>query len=326
MQRRHLMRALAVAPGLTPAMALAQSGFPQRPLTFLVPFSAGSGTDILARLVAPATAQALGTTAIIDNRGGAGGTIAVGMALRARPDGHTLVVSGTSTVPINRALYTSLGYDPHRELAPVAVAVTAPNALVVNATGPIRDLEALIAALRRRDNQTRYWSTGNGTSQHLSGVQLVRAVGGEAQHIPYRGPSEALAGLLAGDTEWGFSALPAVVPLARDGRLKILAATGMQPVSGFPEVPNLARIGMTGFAETDIFVGLSVQRAVPPEVLAALRQAYRTAAAQPGMSDRLAATGFTPAPPMSDTELEAFTDRQVAFWAELVRESGARIE
>ena len=321
MQRRHLMLALAATPGL----AQAQAAFPQRPLTFLVPFSAGSGTDILARLVAPATAQALGTTAIIDNRGGAGGTIAVGMALRARPDGHTLVVSGTSTVPINRALYTNLGYDPHRELAPVAVAVTAPNALVVRADGPIRDLEGLIAALKATP-PTRYWSTGNGTSQHLSGVQLIKAVGGEAQHIPYRGPSEALAGLLAGDTEWGFSALPAVVPLARDGRLKILAATGMQPVAGFPDVPNLARIGMPGFAETDVFVGLSVQRAVPPEILAALRQAYRTGAAQPGMAERLAATGFTPAPPMSDAELEAFTDRQMAFWAELVRESGARID
>lgn len=321
MQRRHLMMAMAATPGL----AHAQAGFPQRPLTFLVPFSAGSGTDILARLVGPATAQALGTTAIIDNRGGAGGTIAVGMGLRARPDGHTLVVSGTSTVPINRALYTNLGYDPHRELAPVAVAVTAPNALVVKADGPIRDLEALLAALRRSP-PTRYWSTGNGTSQHLSGVQLIKAVGGEAQHIPYRGPAEALAGLLAGDTEWGFSALPAVVPLARDGRLKILAATGMQPVAGFPDVPNLAKIGMPGFAETDVFVGLSVQRAVPPEILAALRQAYRTGAAQPGMAERLAATGFTPAPAMSDAELEAFTDRQVAFWAELVRESGARID
>lgn len=322
MLRRHLVTGLAIAP----ALARAQAGFPQRPLTFLVPFSAGSGTDILARLVGPATAQALGQTAIIDNRGGAGGTIAVGMALRARPDGHTLVVSGTSTVPINRALYTNLGYDPHRELAPVAVAVTAPNALVVNANGPIRDLEGLLTALRRRDRPTRYWSTGNGTSQHLSGVQLLRAVGGEAQHIPYRGPSEALAGLLAGDTEWGFSALPAVVPLARDGRLRILAATGMQPVAGFPEVPNLARIGMGGFAETDVFVGLSVQRAVPPEVLARLRQAYRDGMAQPGMAERIAATGFTPAPPMSDAELEAYTDRQVAFWAELVRESGARID
>ncbi|WP_421991233.1 Bug family tripartite tricarboxylate transporter substrate binding protein [Roseococcus sp.] len=322
MLRRHLALGLAAVP----VLARAQTGFPQRPLTFLVPFSAGSGTDILARLVAPATAQALGQTAIIDNRGGAGGTIAVGMALRARPDGHTLVVSGTSTVPINRALYANLGYDPHRELAPVAVAVTAPNALVVRADGPIRDLEQLIAALRRRDRPTRYWSTGNGTSQHLSGVQLIRAAGGEAQHIPYRGPSEGLAGLLAGDTEWGFSALPAVVPLARDGRLKILAATGMQPVAGFAEVPNLAKIGMPGFAETDVFIGLSVQRAAPPEVLARLRQAYREGAAQPGMAERLAATGFTPAPPMSDAELEAFTDRQVAFWADLVRESGAKID
>jgi tripartite-type tricarboxylate transporter receptor subunit TctC len=306
--------------------ARAQGGFPQRPLTFIVPFSAGSGTDILARLIGPATAQHLGTTAIIDNRGGAGGTIAVGMALRARPDGHTLVVSGTSTVPINRALYANLGYDPHRDLAPVGVAVTAPNVLVVRGDGPYRDLEALIAALRRREQPTRYWSTGNGTSQHLSAVQLLRAVGGEAQHVPYRGPAEGVAGLLAGDTDWGFSALPAVVALAEDNRLRILGATGTLPVPGFASVPNLARIGMPGFAETDVFVGLSAPRAIPAETLAALRQAFRRAQAEPGMAQRLTATGFAPAAPMSDRELEAFTDRQVAFWAELVRDSGARVE
>jgi tripartite-type tricarboxylate transporter receptor subunit TctC len=309
-----------------PGIARAQTGFPQRPLTFIVPFSAGSGTDILARLIGPATAQHLGTSAIIDNRGGAGGTIAVGMALRARPDGHTLVVSGTSTVPINRALYANLGYDPHRDLAPVGVAVTAPNALVVRGDGPYRDLEALIAALRRREQQTRYWSTGNGTSQHLSAVQLLRAVGGEAQHIPYRGPAEGVAGLLAGDTDWGFSALPAVVALAEDNRLRILGATGTLPVPGFPNVPSLARLGMPGFAETDVFVGLSAPRAIPAEALAALRQAFRRAQAEPGMAARLTATGFAPAAPMNDAELEAFTDRQVAFWAELVRESGARVD
>jgi tripartite-type tricarboxylate transporter receptor subunit TctC len=322
MRRRPLMLA-----GLAlPAVARAQGGFPQRPLTFIVPFSAGSGTDILARLIGPATAQHLGTTAIIDNRGGAGGTIAVGMVLRARPDGHTLVVSGTSTVPINRALYANLGYDPHRDLAPVGVAVTAPNALVVRGDGPYRDLEALIAALRRREPPTRYWSTGNGTSQHLSAVQLLRAVGGEAQHIPYRGPAEGVAGLLAGDTDWGFSALPAVVALAAENRLRILGATGTLPVPGFPHVPSLARLGMPGFAETDVFVGLSAPRAIPPEALAAPRQAFRRAQAEPGMAARLTATGFAPAAAMNDAELEAFTDRQVAFWAELVRESGARVD
>lgn len=324
MRRRSLM--LAGLAWSQASAAHAQSGFPQRPLTFIVPFSAGSGTDILARLIGPATAQHLGTTAIIDNRGGAGGTIAVGMALRARPDGHTLVVSGTSTVPINRALYANLGYDPHRDLAPVGVAVTAPNALVVRGDGPYRDLEALIAALRRREQPTRYWSTGNGTSQHLSAVQLLKAVGGEAQHVPYRGPAEGVAGLLAGDTDWGFSALPAVVALAEDNRLRILGATGTLPVPGFPAVPNLARIGMPGFAETDVFVGLSAPRAIPPEALAALRQAFRRAQAEPGMAGRLTATGFAPAAAMNDAELEAFTDRQVAFWAELVRESGARVD
>ncbi len=324
MRRRGCLIGLAALPAVAFAQPPPGEWVPQRPVTLLVPFSAGSGSDILARIMAPALSAQLGVPAVVENRGGAGGTLAAAAVLRGRPDGHTLLVSGTSTVPINRALYRNLGFDPHSDFATVGVATTAPNALVVAANGPFRDLGSLIAALRDPARRTRHWSTGNGTSQHLSGVQLLRAVGGTAERVPYRGPAEGVAGLLAGDTEWGFSALPAVVGLARGGSLRVLGITGTRAHPALPEAPTFASQGLETFAETDVWNGLSVARAVPTEVLGALRRAFRQA--QPTMAERIAATGFTPAAPMDPAALEAFTDRQVAFWAELVREAGARIE
>lgn len=322
--RRRLTGCLVLSPIAVFAQGSDPNWRPQRPITFVVPFSAGSGTDMLARIMAPSVAAELGVNVVVENRGGAGGTLATAAVVRGRPDGYTLVVSGTSTVPINRTLYPNLGFDPHRDLAPVGVAVTTPNALVVRADSPFRSVEDLIAALRDPARPTRHWSTGNGTSQHLSGVQLLRAVGGNAEHIPYRGPSEGVAGLLAGDTEWGFSALPAIAGLARDGRIRILGITGTQQDPSLPNTPTLASRGLSTFSETDVWIGLAVPRPAPPEVIATLRAAFSRA--QPAMAARLTSAGFTPAAAMDPVELELFVDKQVSFWEQLVTQAGARIE
>lgn len=323
MHRRSLLALPAgfITSGAAIRAARAQPGFPPRPVTLVVAFSAGSTNDILARMLAAEVGPILGQPMPVDTRPGAGGTLAVAGVARGRADGMTLVVVSTSTIPINRALYRNLSYDPHQDLAPVSISASTPNALVVRADSPLR---------RPADLATtpglRHFSPGNGTSQHLSCAQVLRAAGGTSEHIPYRGPAEGIAGLLSGDTEWGFSAVPSILGLVRDGRLRVLGLTGTAAPASLPGAPTLASLGLPGFEETDVWYGVAAPAGTPPEALAVLRQAFAGALAQPALQARLTAAGFYPVPPMDGQAMEGFIARQVAFWADLVKASGATID
>lgn len=319
MRRRPLLALPMLAAPIRRAMA--QDGFPPRPVTLVVAFSAGSTNDILARMLAAEVAPRLGQPMPVDTRPGAGGTLAVAGVARGRADGLTLVLVSTSTIPINRALYRTLSYDPHRDLAPVSISASTPNALIVRADSPLRG----VAGLPGRPG-LRHFSPGNGTSQHLSCVQVLRATGAASEHIPYRGPSEGIAGLLAGDTEWGFSAVPSILGLVRDGQVRVLGVTGRAAPASLPGVPTLAGLGLAGFEETDVWYGVAAPAATPPEALAILRRAFAEALAQPGLQARLVAAGFYPVPPVDGAAMDGFLARQVAFWADLVRASGATID
>ena len=327
MRRRGILAAALAALPAGTGVALAQPGFPQRPVTLVVAFSAGSTNDILARMLAAEVAPRLGQAMPVDNRPGAGGTVGAGSVARGRADGHTVVLVSTSTIPINRALYRSLPYDPARDLVPVSISASTPNALIVPGSSPFRTLDAFLA--RGRDPgqpPLRYFSPGNGTSQHLSAVQVLKAGGIRSEHIPYRGPNEGITGLVAGETDWGFSAVPSIVGLARDGRVRVLGVTGTAAPPTLPEARPFAAQGLAGFEETDVWYGVAAARETPPEALAALRRAFAEALAQPALREKLAAAGFYPVPPMDGAAMEAFLARQVAFWAELVRESGATVD
>jgi len=314
-------RPLLAAPLLLAAGGAAAQGFPARPVTLVVAFSAGSTNDILARMLTAEVAPRLGQPMPVDTRPGAGGTLAVAGVARGRADGHTLVLVSTSTIPINRALYRNLSYDPHADLAPVSISASTPNALVVRADAPAADVAALMRA-----PGLRHFSPGNGTSQHLSCVQVLRATGGRSEHIPYRGPNEGIAGLLAGDTEWGFAAVPSILGLARDGRVRVLGVTGTAAPPTLPGAPLLSALGLPGFEETDVWYGVAAPKDTPAEALALLRRAFAAALAEPALQARLAAAGFYPVPPMDGPAMEGFVARQVAFWADLVQLSGATID
>lgn len=309
------------------AAQTAAGGF-ARPVILLVPYSAGSTNDILARMLAPAIGARLGQPVPVDNRAGAGGTVGIAQVARGgRADAHVLGIVSTSTIPINRALYRGLAYDPERDLTVLAVAASTPNALIVSGAGPFRSMAEFLAAGRDAGRPPlRYFSPGNGTSQHLSCLQFARAAGLRTEHVPYRGPSEGITGLIAGETDWGFSAVPSIAGMARDGRMRVLGTTGTRPAAALLEVPTFAAQGFSGFEETDVWYGVAVARDTPAEAAAVLRDAVAAALAAPGMRERLAAAGFYPIAAMTPAETEAFVGRQVAFWAELVRESGARID
>ncbi len=322
MHRRFLL----AAPFLASA-AKAQPGFPDRPLLLVVPFSAGSVNDLLGRLLANAASGPLRQTVTVENRPGAGGSLGIQQVARSKPDGLTLAFVSASTIPINRALFRNLAYDPQRDLAPVVIAASTPNALVVPGTSPFRSMAELIAAGRDAARPPlRYFSPGNGTTQHLSAVQVVNATGIRAEHIPYRGPAEGLTALLANEIEWGFAAVPSTVPLVREGRLRVLGVTGTASPPTLPEVKPFAALGLPGFEETNVWYGIAAPAGTPPAALAVLRQAFRAALDEPAFAQRLADAGFYPTAAMDGAAMEGFIDRQVAFWAGLVRASGATVD
>jgi len=323
--RRTLLGGLAALGSA--GTARAQSGaLPAGTVSIVVPYGAGSTNDIIARLVAPELSTLLGHTVVIDNRPGAGGTLGIGQVVRARPDGLTLALVSASSIPINKALYRNIPFDPARDLSLLAIAGSTPNALIVSAESGITSLAELIARAKRPgEPPIRHFSPGNGTSQHLSCAQLAKLAGITVENVPYRGPSDGVAGLLAGDVLFGFASVPSVAGLLRDGRLRALGTTGPRP-SSLAGVPTLVSLGYPGFADTDIWYGFAGQRELPAATQALLRTAFDRALAQDGLKERLQRAGFDPVPPRSAAELDAFVVTQVDFWADLVRSSGTTLD
>ena len=325
---RRQALALAAAAGFA-GQAQAQGGaraLPAGTITLVVPYGAGSTNDILARLLAPEIGAQLGQAMVVDNRAGAGGTLGIGQVIRARPDGLTLALVSASSIPINQALYRNLPFDAARDLALIGIAGSSPNVLIVSADSGITSLAELLAQARRPGQPPmRHFSPGNGTSQHLSCAQLASLTGIPVENVVYRGPAEALTGLMAREVVFGFASIPSIVGLLRDGRLRALGTTGPQP-SSLQGVPTLMSLGYPGFADTDVWYGIATQRAVPPAAQAELRGAFDRALALPGLRERLARAGFDPAAPISAERADAFLTSQASFWGNLVRSTGVTMD
>lgn len=320
MGRRAVLATLAT--GLS-APALAQ--LPPGTVTIVVPYGAGSTNDIIARLVAPELAALLGQAVVVDNRPGAGGTVGIGQVVRARADGLTLALVSASSIPLNRALYRNLTFDPAAELRLLVIAGSTPNALIVSADSGITSLAELVAAGKRPGQTLRHFSPGNGTSQHLSCAQLATLTGMTVENIPYRGPAEGITGLMAGETNFGFASVPSVVGLIRDGKLRALGTTGPRP-SSLAGVPTLVSLGYPGFADTDVWYGFAGPKAMPEAVQTTLRDAFGRALTNDGLKERLQRAGFDAVPPSTPAQLDTFVQTQVRFWAELVTSSGATVD
>jgi tripartite-type tricarboxylate transporter receptor subunit TctC len=323
--RRSVLSLLAASVAASTASAQsADKNFPTRRLTLTVPYGAGSTNDIFARIIAEGLSAELKQSVIVENKPGAGGTLGIGQVTRAPADGYTLALISTSSIPINRALYQNLPYDPVRDLTPIGVPCTTPNALIVSADQNINTVAELVAKAKTM-SPPRYNSAGSGTSQHLSGVLFSRLAGLNAEHVPYRG-QEGITGMLGGQTLFGFASIPSVVGLAKAGKLKMLGVSGQKASSAFPEVPTLVSQGFPDFAYGEIWYGVAVQTTVPAPIRKTLTDAMTAAAARPEIREHLAKAGFDIAPPMTDAELKAFIDKQVAFWGGLVRDSGAKAD
>lgn len=246
LSRRTLLVLSLTAAACGAAQAQAQ-GYPNKPITWVVPFAAGGSTDVVARAVAQQLQVALKQTVVVDNRAGAGGVIGVTAVAKAAPDGYTLLGGTISTHAINATLYKKLPYDPVQDFEPVSLIAYVPNALMVNPALGVNSVQELVAWIKAHPKEASYASSGAGTSTHLTGALLADTLGVPMTHVPYKGSPQALQDVVAGNVPFLFDQLTAGLPLAKGGKLKVLAVTSQKRNVLAPEVPTMAEAGMPGF-------------------------------------------------------------------------------
>jgi tripartite-type tricarboxylate transporter receptor subunit TctC len=285
-----IMTAGMAALSAAPAPACAQTSYPTRTITMIVPFAAGGPTDIIARILAQSLSQSLGQSVIIDNRAGGGGNLGIAMVARANPDGHTLLLTSTA-IAVNPGLFESLPYDPIKDFAPISELVNAPNVLFVKPDSGITSIADLVAKAKAEPNKYNYASPGVGTKSHLTGELLKLCAGINIQHIPYRGGGPATQALVAGTVQVGSVALAPVEPLIKSGTVKALAVTGANRWWSLPDVPTMIESGFPGFV-SDTFNALFAPAGTPPDVLALLVRETRAAMAKPEAQEAARRAGY----------------------------------
>src|SRR5262245_58432489 len=225
----------------------AQDGYPERPVTLVVPFPAGGSTDLVARVMAEKMSELLGQQVVVENKGGAGGNIGANSVAKSDPDGYTILMGTVATHALNPALYKKMPYDPVADFAPISLLVNVPNVLVVNPGLPVKSVQELIALLKAHPGEYSYASSGNGTPLHLSGELFKSMTGVDMVHIPYKGAGPALTDLLGGHVMIMFDNLPSSTGYIKDGRLRGLAVTTTKRADSMPGLPTMAEAGVPGY-------------------------------------------------------------------------------
>lgn len=319
-RRRELVAAAPLAlVGLRPANAQWR---PTRPITIVVPFAAGSGTDSVARLTAGWLSAELGVPVLVENRAGANGSLAAVAVARAAPDGHTLFQTTNTTHAANPALLKRLDYDPIADFAPIGRVGFLPFWLVVGAELPARTLAAFIALARARPGQLSY-ASGNSTGI-VAGANIARLAGVELIHVPYRSTPPAMTDVIAGRVSGIVVDLAASLPFVREGRLRPLGVTTAARTALMPDVPSLAEQGLAGFDLTS-WNAIFAPARTSPETIAALSAALLRVAARPDVVARLAELGFEVAASTPDA-LAAFVAAEIRRWGTMVRAAGIEPE
>lgn len=299
----------------------AAQDFPRRAITLIVPHSAGGTSDILARTVAAEVGKTLGQTIVVDNKGGANGSIAAKAVATAAPDGYTLLLATASTHGINPTLYKKLQYDAVKDFTPVTLLATVPNVLVVNKQVQATDVQQLIAEIKADGNAFNMASAGAGTPGHLAGEMFKQRAGLEFVHVPYKGGSPALADLIGGQVQFLFTTIPGALPHIKAGTLRALAVTSPRRSPALPDLPTMAESGLPGFQAIS-WHGIVAPAGTPPAVVDTLNQAFSKALAAPEVRQRLMEEGAEAAA-INTGEFGAFIQSEIAAWAEAVKASGA---
>jgi tripartite-type tricarboxylate transporter receptor subunit TctC len=290
----------------------------------IVPFPAGGATDIVGRLVAQKLSESWGHQVIVDNRGGAGGTIGSEVAAKSPPDGYTILIGTSSTHAVAPSLYSKLGYDPVRDFAPVTLIANATILLVVHPSVPAKDVRQLIALAKRQPNALSFASSGNGGISHLVGEHFKSVAGIEMLHVPYKGDTPALIDLASGQVHLMFGTAVSFLPYVKSRRLNALAVTNPKRSPIVPDVPTVAESGLAGFEALQWF-GVLAPAGTPRELVTRLNGDIIKTLRLPDVRERMAALGAEVVG-SSPEQFASFQKADAAKWAKVVKESGAKID
>ncbi len=332
MQRRTLIHTAALAAAafstLVSLPATAQGTWPTgKPITYMVPFAAGGTTDTLARLIGQQLGTALGTTVVVENKGGAAGSIGSEAAARSAPDGYTLLGGTVSSHAINVSLYPKLGYDPIKSFSPVTLIGTNPVVLVVAANSPFKTLKDVLAGAKGKQGGLSSASAGTGSSQHLAVELLAYKSGVKFTHIPYKGSGPAIQDVISGQVDMMFDTTVVAAPHIQSGKLRAIAVTSPQRLASMPDVPTVAESGVAELKDFQVqsWQAIFVPAGTPTPVVTRLHDEIRKILAQPDMQTRLKGFGMEPAD-LNTTQIAAFQKAEVEKWAQVIKAANIKVD
>ena len=320
---RRRLATVAGAAALCAAFGAAAQGFPERPVTLVVPFPPGGTTDIVARGLAEGMARELKQSVVVENRAGAGGNVGAEYVARARPDGHTLFVSTAGPLAINHHLYSKQNYDPMRDFAPVALLGVVPIMLVTGPQQPFKSVAELIAFAKANPGKLSYGSQGNGTTSHLTMELLKTQAGIALVHVPYRGSAPAATDLMAGQVQVMFDNSPSTLPFVQGQRMRALGVASAERVPAMKDIPAIAET-VKGF-DSSAWFALVAPAGTPPEVVRTLNAAVNATLKRPEVREKFAASGAELAGG-SPEELARFMRQESGKWQGVVRAANVKLD
>lgn len=324
MKRRTLFAGAFAAPLAAPIVARADT-WPTKPIRMIVPYAPGASGDIVGRLYGEELTKSLRQSVVIDNKTGAGGTIAMAETARSPADGYTLAVMAQGLLVYNLGLYKTPGYDPFKDLLLLAITCSFMNVLIVHPSNPAKTVADVVEQARAKKGDFTYSSGGIGTSHHMSGVLLEMRSGAKMTHVPYRATPAGIQAVANGEVEMGMYNMPTVVSLIRSGHLKAIAVTGAQRSDQLPEVPTMIEQGYKDFV-VDTWLGFGAPAGLPPPLVSRLNGEINRISALPDMRKKMMDQGIAIWPPRTPEEALKFLHQDSDFWLPIIKESGATAE
>ena len=315
--------AVVFALGAVAAAAAAQT-YPNRPIRFILPFAPAGGTDVVARLFGDRITQDFGQQVVIDNRPSAGGIVGTEMGVRAEPDGYTLVMGLPVTITVAPAIFRKLPYDPVRDLAPVGLLGSSAYVLAVNPSLPAKSVGELIALAKAKPGTLRYAAGTVGAGNHLSAELFKSMTGTNMLYVPYKGGGPALVGVFTGEAQLIFGSMLTTVPHVRSGKLRALGVTSLARAAALPDVPTIAEAGVPGY-DVPVWFAIFVPKRTSPQIVAVLNGEIQKLMNDPRAKTTFAAQGLE-AHPTTPEELARMIRAEIAKWARVVKESGAKLD
>ena len=301
----------------------AQSAWPAKPIRMIVPFTAGSGTDIIARTVGDVMSKNLGQPVLIENKPGAGGTIGAAQVAKSDPDGYTLLIHSSGHA-LNPSIYPSLSYDTVKDLTGVTPLAALPNVLVVSPSRGWKSVADLVAAAKAHPGQMNYASAGMGSATHLNAEKFRLRAGIEAQHVPFKGTPEALTDVVGGRNDWFFAPLSSALPLIKDGKLQALAVSTAQRSPALPNVPTTVEAGIPD-SDYTFWVGMIVPSATPPAIVQRLHDEALKALSTPEVKERLTKLGAEPFT-MAPEQFNAYIKTEMGAAAQIAKAANLKAQ